>query len=222
MGDIVSQLRRPFFILAITAFLFPTQLWPQVLPEGGALLDFVASERQRGTVLTYSQSYIDDKFEKVSYQGTLYTGIHFFKLDGCEAAARVDVEDRYSGVIQHKSGFGRVHMEQTGELTDDTVYQYQFSLGKLEANEIRELSAIPSQFASNTSLRCEEDRACHVSWVRIASPGREIGETRAVDGIQDMDAKVSSIALPMTSPEIAANAAKLFAEAARACAAGNK
>jgi hypothetical protein len=127
MGDIVSQLRRRFFMLAIMAFLFPTHLWSQVLPEGGARLDFVASERQRGTVLTYSQSYIDDKFEKVFYQGTLYTGIHSFKLDGCDVATGVDVEDRYSGVIQHKSGFGRVHMEQTGELTDDTVYQYRFT-----------------------------------------------------------------------------------------------
>jgi hypothetical protein len=209
-------------MLAIMIFLFPIQLWPQVLPEGGALLDFVASERQRGAVLTYSQSYLDDQHEKVSYTGTLYTGIRFFKLDGCDVDARVAVEDRFSGAILHKSALGRVHIEQTGDLTDDTVYEYRFSLGKLNANGIHDLRAIPAQFASNTSFHCEEDLSCHLSWVRITSRDQEIGETRTVDGIQDIDSRVSSIALPMASPEIAVNAAKLFAGAAQACAADNR
>lgn len=220
MSNIISlQLRRPIIILAIMTFLFHPHLWSQVLPEGGALLEFVASERQRGAVLTYSQSYTDDQHEKVSYTGTLYAGIHFFKLDGCEVVARVAVEDRYSGAILHKSGLGRVHVEQTGELTDDTVYEYRFSLGKLNANGIHDLRAIPAQFANNTSFRCEEERSCQLSWVRITSRDDEIVETRTVDGIQDIDSRVSSIALPMASPEIAANAAKLFAGAAQACAA---
>jgi hypothetical protein len=223
MGNILSvQLRRTFFLVAILPFLLRPHLWSQVLPEGGALLDFVASERQRGAVLTYAQSYIDDQHEKVSYTGTLYTGIHLFRLDGCEVVARVNVEDRYSGAILHKSGLGRVHIEQTGDLTDDTVYEYRFSLGKLNAGEIHDLRAIPAQFAGNTSFRCEEDQSCHLSWVRITSRDHEISETRTVDGIQDIDSRVSSIALPMASPEIAANAAKLFAGAAQACAAGNR
>jgi hypothetical protein len=223
MGNILSvQLRRTFFLVAILPFLLRPHLWSQVLPEGGALLDFVASERQRGAVLTYAQSYIDDQHEKVSYTGTLYTGIHLFRLDGCEVVARVNVEDRYSGAILHKSGLGRVHIEQTGDLTDDTVYEYRFSLGKLNAGEIHDLRAIPAQFAGNTSFRCEEDQSCHLSWVRITSRDHEIRETRTVDGIQDIDSRVSSIALPMTSPEIAANAAKLFAGAAQACAADKR
>jgi hypothetical protein len=223
MGNILSlQLRRALFIVAMPLFLFHPHLWSQVLPEGGALLDFVASERQRGAVLTYSQSYIDDQHEKVSYTGTLYTGIHLFRLDGCEVVARVNVEDRYSGAILHRSGLGRVHIEQTGDLTDDTVYEYRFSLGKLNAGEIHDLRAIPAQFAGNTSFRCEEDQSCHLSWVRITSRDHEISETRTVDGIQDIDSRVSSIALPMASPEIAANAAKLFAGAAQACAADHR
>jgi hypothetical protein len=40
-------------------------------PEGGELLDFIASEQQRGSVLTYSQSYVDDQNERASYNGTL-------------------------------------------------------------------------------------------------------------------------------------------------------
>jgi hypothetical protein len=103
MGNILSvQFRRTFFLVAILPFLLRPHLWSQVLPEGGTLLDFVASERQRGAVLTYAQSYIDDQHEKVSYTGTLYTGIHLFRLDGCEVVARVNVEDRYSGAILHQ------------------------------------------------------------------------------------------------------------------------
>jgi hypothetical protein len=223
MGNILSvHFRRAFFLVATLPFLPRPHLWSQVLPEGGALLNFVASERQRGAVLTYSQSYIDDQHEKVSYTGTLYTGIHLFRLDGCEVVARVNVEDRYSGAILHKSGLGRVHIEQTGDLVDDTVYEYRFSLGKLNADEIHDLRAIPAQFAGNTNFRCEEDQSCHLSWVRITSRDHEISETRSVDGIQDIDSRVSSIALPMASPEIAANAAKLFAGAAQACAADNR
>jgi hypothetical protein len=223
MGNILSvQLRRTFFLVAILPFLLRPHLWSQVLPEGGALLNFVASERQRGAVLTYAQSYIDDQHEKVSYTGTLYTGIHLFRLEGCEVVARVNVEDRYSGAILHKSGLRRVHIEQTGDLTDDTVYEYRFSLGKLNAGEIHDLRATPAQFAGNTSFRCEEDQSCHLSWVRITSRDHEISETRTVDGVQDIDSRVSSIALPMASPEIAANAAKLFAGAAQACAADNR
>jgi hypothetical protein len=223
MGNILSvQCRRAFFLVAILPFLLPPHVWSQVLPEGGALLDFVAAERQRGAVLTYAQSYIDDQHEKVSYTGTLYTGIHLFRLDGCEVVARVNVEDRYSGAILHKSGLGGVHIEQTGDLTDDTVYEYRFSLGRLNAGEIHDLRAIPAQFAGNTSFRCEEDQSCHLSWVRITSRDHEISETRTVDGIQDINSRVSSIALPMASPEIAANAAKLFAGAAQACAADNR
>jgi hypothetical protein len=53
------------------------------------------------------------------------------------------------------------------------------------------------------------------------APHGAIAETRTVNGIQDKDSRVTSIVLPMMSPEIAANAAKLFSGAVRACSAGN-
>ena len=105
----------------------------QTTPEGGELLKFIASEQQRGSVLTYSQSYVDDQNERVSYNGTLYAGIHLFKLEECKVTARVAVEDRYSGAIEHR-GLGRVRLEPTGELKDDTVYEYRFNLGDLSAD----------------------------------------------------------------------------------------
>src|SRR5580698_3459527 len=79
----------------------------QVTAEGGELLSFIAAEQQRGSVLTYTQSYTDDQDERVSYTGTLYTGIQRFDLHDCQMNVRVAFEDRYSGRIGRRS-FGRV------------------------------------------------------------------------------------------------------------------
>jgi hypothetical protein len=208
-------------VLAIMTCSFRANLHAQVLPEGGALLEFIVSEQQHFSVLTYAQSYLDDEHERVSYTGTLYEGIHSFKLNECEVLAQVAVQDRFSGAILHRSGLGRVHYERTGELTDDTVYEYRFSLAKLNADEITDSRARPVQFLSETNFQCQEDRSCNLSWVRLRSRDAEISETRAVNGIQDIDTKVSSIVLPMASADFAANAVKVFRGAARACAAAN-
>jgi hypothetical protein len=215
------QLRRVALILFIMTCLSGAGLHAQVLPEGGALLEFIATEQQHFSVLTYAQSYLDDEHERVSYTGTRYDGIHSFKLNDCEVVAQVAVQDRFSGAIEHRSGLGRVHYERTGELTDDTVYEYRFSLAELNAGEITDSRARPVQFLSDTNFQCQEDRSCSLSWVRLRSRDAEISETRTVNGIQDIDAKVSSIVLPMASPDFAATAVKLFSSAVLACAAAN-
>ena len=147
---LLSLVRRAVFVLFIIANLASRNVEAQMTPEGGELLDFIASEQQRGSVLTYSQSYVDDQNERASYNGTLYAGIHLFEIDECKVTARVAIEDRYSGAIEHRS-LGRVHLEQTGELKDDTVYEYRFSLGELNANAVHALSAVPAQLNINTS-----------------------------------------------------------------------
>ena len=224
MNSVVSnawpRLSRAVFVLVIISYLAHTNMGAQMTPEGGELLDFIASEQQHGSVLTYSQSYTDDQHERVSYNGTIYAGIHLFKLDECKVMARVAVQDRYSGAIEHRS-LGRVHLEQTGELADDTVYEYRFSLGELSTDGIHDLRAVPGQLDSNTSVRCEEDRSCNLSWIQITAPYGKIAETRTVNGIQDVDSRAASIVLPMASPESAVQAARLFRVAIGACSVNN-
>ncbi len=203
-------------LLFIVANLLATKVHAQMTPEGGELLDFIAAEQQYGSVLTYSQAYTDDERERVSYSGTLYAGIHLFKIDECKVMARVAVQDRFSGSIEHRN-FGRVHLENTGKLTDDTVYEYRFSLGELNADAVHAVRAVPGQLNINTSVRCEEDRSCSLSWIQITTPNSKIAETRTVNGIQDIDAKATSIVLPMASPELALRGAMLFSAAIRAC-----
>jgi hypothetical protein len=211
----MNLVRRAVFVLII-AKLSSVNAGAQMTPEGGALLNFIASEQQHGSVLTYSQSYVDDENERVSYNGTLYAGIHLFKLDECKVMARVTVQDRYSGAIEHKK-LGRVRLEQTGELVDDSVYEYRFSLSELLPDAVHALGAVPGQLNINTSVRCEEDRSCKLSWIQVTAPNGEIAETRTVNGIQNLDSKASSVVLPMASLEAAAQAAKLFSLAIRAC-----
>ncbi len=188
----------------------------QMTPEGGELVDFIAAEQQRGSVLTYAQSYVDDENEKVSYNGTLYAGIHHFRLDECNVTVQVAIQDTYSGAIEHRY-LGRVHFERTGELRDNTVYEYRFGLGELSVDAVHAASAVPGQLNIQTAVRCEEDRLCNLSWIQIAAPNSGMAETRTVNGIQDVDSEAKAIVLPMPSPEAAAQAAKLFSAAIGAC-----
>jgi hypothetical protein len=215
-GSLMNSVRFAVLVVFAIANLPRINAQAQMTPEGGELVDFIAAEQQRGSVLTYAQSYVDDENEKVSYKGTLYAGIHHFKLDECKVTVRVAIQDTYSGAIEHRT-FGRLHLEQTGELRDDTVYEYRFGLGELRADAVHALSAVPAQLNIYTTVRCEEDRSCNLSWIQITAPNSGIAETRTVNGIQDIDSKAKAIVLPMASPETAGQAAKLFSVAIRAC-----
>jgi hypothetical protein len=212
----MSLVWRAVFVLSIITNLPSINVHAQTTPEGGELLKFIAAEQQRGSVLTYSQSYVDDQNERVSYNGTLYAGIHLFNVDECKVTARVAVEDRYSGAIEHRN-LGRVHVEHTGELKDDTVYEYRFNLGDLSAGGVRALRAVPGQLNINTRVQCEEDRSCTLDWIQITAPNRNIAETSTVNGFQEVDSRAASMVLPMASSELADQAAKLFNVAIRAC-----
>jgi hypothetical protein len=209
-------LGRVLFLLWLISNLSARPANSQVTPEGGDLLSFFASEQQRGSVLTYRQSYIDDQNEKVSYTGTLYTGIKLFKLNDCRMSARVAVEDRYSGSIRRRD-LGRVRFQPTGELTDDTVYEYDLNLADLSPDGVHDLRAVPAELNINTTFRCQEDFFCNLSWVQITATANKIAETRTVNGIQDLDKKTKSIVLPMTSQELAIQGIRLLNGAIRAC-----
>ena len=212
----MTLVRRAACVFFLIANLPLLSVDAQTTPEGGELLKFIASEQQRGSVLTYSQSYVDDQNERVSYHGTLYAGIHLFKLEECKVTAQVAVEDRYSGAIEHR-GLGRVRLEPTGELKDDTVYEYRFNLGDLSADGVHALRAIPAQLNKNTRVQCEEDRSCTLAWILITTPSHNIAETSTVNGLQDVDSRAASLVLPIASSDLADQAAKLFNATIRAC-----
>lgn len=210
------RLGRAVFLLWLISSLSSRPSNSQVTAEGGELVSFFASEQVRGSVLTYRQSYTDDQNERVSYAGTLYAGINLFKLDDCQMSARVAVEDRYSGSVGRR-GLGRVHFQPTGELTDDTFYEYRLNLADLSSDGVHDLRAVPAELNINTSFRCQEDPFCNLYWVQITATANKIAETRTVNGIQDINKKTTSIVLPMASHESAIQGTSLLTAAIGAC-----
>jgi hypothetical protein len=217
-----SSTRNSRLLLGRVLFLFwlisnpSSRLANSQVTEDDGLMSFFASEQQRGSVLTYTQSYTDDQNERVSYAGTLYTGIKLFKVDDCRISARVAVEDRYSGSIR-RNHLGRVRFQPTGELTDDTVYEYDLNLADLSSDSVHDLRAVPAELNINTSFRCQEDLFCSLYWVQITATADKIAETRTVNGIQDLDKKTKSIVLPIASQELAIQGTRLLSAAIRAC-----
>jgi hypothetical protein len=207
------RLDRAVFLLWLISSLSSNA---QVTAEGGELLSFIAAQQQRGSVLTYTQSYTDDQDERVSYTGTLYTGIQRFELHDCQMNARVVFEDRYSGRIGRRS-LGRIHFQPTGQLTDDTVYEYHLNLADLSSDGVQDLRAVPAELNINTTFRCLEDSFCNLYWVQIMATANQIAETRTVNGIQGLDKKTTSIVLPMASQELAIQGTRLLSAAIRAC-----
>lgn len=216
MGSSIEKgfwLGRAIFLLWLISNLSSNA---QETAEGGEPLSFIAAEQQRGSVLTYT----DDQAERVSYTGTLYTGIQRFDLHDCQMNVRVAFEDRYSGRIGRRS-FGRVHFQSTGELTDDTVYEYHVNLAELSSDGVHDLRAIPAELNVKTSFRCLEDSHCNLYWVRIVATANKVAETRTVNGIRDLDKKTTSIVLPMASQELAIQGTRLLSAAIRACSTGS-
>ena len=212
----LSRLGRAVSLLCLITSLSRTHLNSQLTKEGGELQSFFATEQQRGSVLTYTQSYIDAQKERVFYTGTLYAGITLFKLDDCQMMVRAAFEDRYTGHIEHRS-FGIVHFEPTGKLVDDTLYEYHLDLADLRSAEIRDLRAVPADLDINTNLRCQENSSCNLYWAQITATANKIAETRTVNGIRLLDKKTASIVLPMASQDSAVQATKLLSAAIRAC-----
>jgi hypothetical protein len=222
---------RRLLLLTITTHSPFSSLCSQVIQDGAPsniaradakLQEFISSEEQQLPLLTYSQSYVDDENDPVSYMGTLYTAIRAFTVEGCDVVARIVVQDRYSGSIQHRRGLGRTHEQHAGALRDDTVYEYRFSLSKLKPDGTTTLRAKPVQFASGTKVYCNEDQSCALSWVHLESRGVDISEREIVNDAQEFDRMVRSITLPMATPGEAINSAKLFGDAVQACAIDGK
>src|SRR3984957_8074349 len=133
-------------ILAIIPWLLLTHLSAQVIPEVAELAHCLAPEEQHFSVLAYSQTYMDDDHERVSYRGTLYNAIHSVGLKGCDVVADVAGEDWFSGAVQHNIGVRRGLYERTGELPAASVYEYRFRITSLNTKEIQDFRARPAEF----------------------------------------------------------------------------
>jgi hypothetical protein len=113
---------------------------------------------------------------------------------------------------------GRLRFRPTGELTDDTVYEYRVNLGNLQPDAVQSIRAVPAELNLSTRARCQEDSSCNLAWIQITSPAKQIEEIRTVNDFQDFSSTASSMLLPESSQEFAMQGTRLFAAAVAACA----
>lgn len=130
--------------------------------ESTKLNELVRLEREKPTVLTYSQLSIYDKGEAVQYKGIVYLHIDSVTTQECILAASVTVQDRYVAAEDRKKGFaGKVIHKETGEIIDTYHYKYTINLKEISPAAITTIIGRPFQLADDTRLSCSEAKACN-------------------------------------------------------------
>ena len=109
-----------------------------------SLLDALQNEQHAGTVLFYTQTYIDADNQRVAYSGSVYGFIKHVELKDCSLNIDFIVADRYSGVVKK---------QPTGSVEDDEEYSATIPLTRNTRTLSRssKLPLLPSQLAPTHS-----------------------------------------------------------------------
>ena len=176
----------------------------------------LTEEITRHTALTYSQHYIADDNQAVEYSGTLYLQIESITLRDCDLKLSVVVQDRNVGT-EHKRDHFSEKAVPLGERASTYHYTYQFNRAALQNLKVAPMQGRPSQLRDHTGSVCEEDKSCSLPWLRVQTAKPAIKVTRVTNGIVDFDQEADSIVIPMSSHEVALQAASSLESLAAAC-----
>ena len=180
------------------------------------LAKVLTEETTRHSTLTYTQHYIADDNQAVEYSGTLYLQIESMTLHDCDLKMSVIVQDRNVGTEQKREHL-TAKTVQLGQRSVTYHYTYQLNRAAFQNLKVDLMQGRPSQLHDHTGSVCEEDKSCTLPWLRIQTAKPAIKQTRVVSGILDFDQEVNSIAIPMTSHEIALQAVASFESLTTAC-----
>jgi hypothetical protein len=180
------------------------------------LAKLLTEETTKHSTLTYTQHYIADDSGAVEYSGTLYLQIESITLHGCDLKMSVIVQDRNVGTEQKREHL-TAKTVQLGQRSVTYHYTYQLNRAAFQNLKVDLMQGRPSQLHDHTGSVCEEDKSCTLPWLRIQTAKPAIKQTRVVSGILDFDQEVNSIAIPMTSHEIALQAVASFESLTTAC-----
>ena len=176
----------------------------------------LTQETTRHSTLTYSQHYIADDNQAVEYSGTLYLQIESITLHDCDLKLSVVVQDRNVGT-EHKRDHFSEKTVPLGERASTYHYTYQLNRAALQNLKAVPMQGRPSQLRDHTGSVCEEDKSCSLPWLRIQTAKLAIKATRVTNGLMDFDQEVDSIVVPMSSHEMALQAATSLDNLAVAC-----
>jgi len=186
--------------------------------DHNVLQKLLTEESERWSVLSYSQLYPYGKSEPVQYTGTVFLKIGSFVLKDCQLKLEVVVQDKYVGAEEQKRAFGGtpIHKE-TRPLSVSYQYSYRMNLNDIDSARIDTPFGRPAQLLENTRLSCSEEKSCNLAWLRVITKKPSIGETRVVDGFEDIHEMTHQMIIPMTSKDVAAQLGKALQTSAIAC-----
>lgn len=152
----------------------------------------VANEEEKGTFVSYHQSFIDTENKRTTYTGTLYGAIQGLRLDGCVLKADVLMVDLFSGVTGKK---------QVSKKQESSRYSVAVPLSREIADALSLLDAPPFELRRTTNSVCTERPRCTFSWVRIGTKTPLITETKTTNDVMNFNGKVDYFLLPVSSSE---------------------
>jgi hypothetical protein len=161
-----------------------------------SLQDALQAEEHAGTVLFYTQSYVDSDNEPVTYQGSMYGFIKDATLDGCSLNIDFILADRYSGVVKKQS---------TGALEDDEEYSAAIPFTHNLASSLSLVDAPPAAIAKGTNSVCATRPSCAFTWLKINAKDSFIRETKTTNGLMDFAGNTRTFFLPISSPDVGKN-----------------
>jgi hypothetical protein len=186
--------------------------------ESTKLNELVRLEREKPTVLTYSQLSIYDKGEAVQYKGIVYLHIDSVTTQGCVLAAAVTVQDRYVAAEDRKKGFaGKVVHKETGEIIDTYHYKYTLNLKEISPTAITTVIGRPFQLGDDTRLSCSEAKACNLHWIKVGSESLVVLETMVKNGFEDVNTKARQMLIPMSTPDTASRFEEVLKTVTQTC-----
>jgi len=164
------------------------------LPAESSLQDTLHAEEQTGTVLFYTQSYVDSDNQRVNYHGSVYGFIKNAELKDCSLNVDFILADHFSGVVKK---------QPTGSLEDDELYSATIPLTHILALSL--VDAPPTAIANGTNSVCATRPSCAFTWLKITAKDSSIRETRTTNGWLDFAGNTKTFFLPISTPDAGRN-----------------
>lgn len=152
----------------------------------------IAEEEEKGTFVSYHQSFIDTGNKRTTYSGTLYGAIQGLSLDGCVLKTDVMIVDLFSGIIGKK---------QVSQKQETSRYSVVVPLSRETANALSLIEAPPFELRRTTNSVCAEHARCTFSWVQIGTKTPMIAETKTTNDVMNFKGNVDQFLLPVSSPD---------------------
>ena len=198
-------------LLAISEILFSEDT------ADNKLVTLLVEESKSWSVLTYSQLYVYDKKDPFQYTGTVFLQINSFAIHDCELKLGVEVQDNFVAEDERPRRRQKALRSRISPISNTFHYSYALNLKEVDPKHIDTVFTRPRQLDENTRLRCQEEPACNISWLRVMTMPSVIKEQRTLNQFLDVNQVVNEMLVPVSSNDRASQLAIALHNSALAC-----